>query len=98
MSNIATSIRSNTAWCPVSAIGRIRRFTAMFGRNCFRRIGPAILRPKVASASGAKDGAMRCAYCALRSGRFGSFASAALAAPVGLTCSGFQQGMRLRQA
>jgi hypothetical protein len=26
----------------------------------------AILQPKVASASGADDGAMRCAYCALR--------------------------------
>src|SRR5258708_7519597 len=51
MSNIVISIRSGMSWSPGSAIGRIRHSIATCARDCSRKIGAAIPRQRVISAS-----------------------------------------------
>ena len=52
MSNIATSIRSSTAWSSACATVRIHRFIATWARGCFRSIGAAISKRSVSLVSG----------------------------------------------
>src|ERR1035437_980183 len=66
MSNIATSIRSNTDWSPGSAIGRIRHFIATCARDCFRRTGAAISKHRAISASADDRAAVLADHCGTR--------------------------------
>src|SRR3954447_4718272 len=51
MSNMATSIRSSTAWSSACATGRSHRFIATWARGCFRSIGAAISKRSVSLVS-----------------------------------------------